>query len=326
MNAGFEEIIGIRGNSNLPSRFGLYLNDLPILSWPTIADYAPSGKSAEDFFNDTYEVSVNDVIGKTGSELSRYFETNNVIDYCQAGRYNDVLTFNTASNVWRGIKITQNNRPGCFNPDPVACIVVNDFDYCGNTSGSIDFRVRDINGNLWTKTYAGYVAGTVITVNVGIKSRQKFVYVESNNNLIATAKSKVGSCPGGCTVTSVGNNLKMEGFNGTTTGSEAYGLIVRASLVCDEEKLNTLFVESYPWRQALLYQLAGNILAHSIVPTTRTTPANIRQLEERQEQRNEWDKQVNTHLKKFREGSVDLMRKLSNKTGCITCTGGYFVG
>ena len=127
-------------------------------------------------------------------------------------------------------------------------------------------------------------------------------------------------------VTSAGNNMKAEGFNGTNTGSEAYGFIGRATLVCDEAKLNCWLQESHAWRQALLYQMALNILSHSIVPTTRTNPANIRQLDERQAQKEEWLIRVNTHLKNFREGSVDLMRKLTTKTGCIVCNGGHYVG
>lgn len=325
MNPGFEEIIGIRGNANLISRYGLYLDDLPMMAWATIADYAPQGKSAEDFFAHCYEVSVNDVISRASQELSKYFQSNNSIDYVQAGRYDDTPLYNTALNAWRGVKITQNRRPGCHDADPLAGINVPEFDFLCNTTGNVSFRVRDINGNLWTKTIA-CTAGQIITIPVNVRSLQKFVYIESNNNGVLTAKSKVGNCPGGCSVTSAGNNLKMEGFNGTNTGSEAFGIIARATLVCDEAKLNCWLQESHAWRQALLYQMAVNVLSHSVVSTTRTNPGTTRQLSEREAQREEWQIRVNTHLKIFREGSVDLMRKLTTKTGCIICNGGHYVG
>lgn len=326
MNECFQNIIGIRANTAFPSDYACYVDSLPIVNWKFIADTAPEGLSGADHFSNTLEVAVNDIIGKVQGAVMPYFAFNNAIDFIQSGKYKDTPTYNTAFSGWRGQRLSQQNRRGCHNADLLGSIYISDFDYLGNTSGTIDFRMRDINGIIWTKQITGYVAGELITVQVNKSSRHKFVYIESNNTGIATANTKLGNCPGGCHVMSAASNIRADGFNGTSTGTEGFGIIVRASLVCDQERLNCMFRELPDWRQALLYQVAYNLLDHSIVPGSRTNPNAIRQLEDRKEQLVAWEIKIRTYLKQFRESGVKWMQTMQNKSGCITCTGGKYVG
>jgi hypothetical protein len=322
----FNNIIGVRNNANLTSTKGLYVNSLPVLSWQFITDIMPSDyANAEEFFTSVYGVAVNDILSKTQSYMSAHFVLADGIDSIPSNSSSyRVGTYLPAFNGWRGVRMSM-NRCHTGYKEEYGSIYISSFSFCCNNTASVNFRIRDEFGNKWTGTVA-MIAGEPQDIQVMQRFDSNIIYLESDNTGISVLSTRTGRCPSGCHVNSVLNTMGLDGFNGTQTGTEAYGIIVGAQLVCSLQKISTAFIESHEWCQALLYQTAYNLLQHSIVPTTRTNPSSIRQLEERKEMLDEWEKQVNKNMKSFRDNASKLVQQMSRKSSCIICSGGYYVG
>jgi len=321
------DIIGVRDVANLPSKKGLYVNTLPAMSWSFINQIVPEDyDNADEFFNAVYNQSINDIQSKTVSHLQSYFVLSDSIDILPANISRPVeAQYNTAFSGWRGVRI-QSERCNGKIIDEYGSIFISEFTfYPGNYTGSVDFRLRTQYGNIWTETVA-VTAFQPITINLETITHEPFVYLESDNTGIPTQSVKIGGCARGCHGKSALGMLGIDGFNGTNTNHEAYGIVVKAQMVCSIDKLACAFVESHSWCQALLYQVAYNLLNHSLIPVGRTTPATTRQLEERKEMLNKWEKQINRNLKQFRDTATAVIQKMRNQTKCIICTGGFYVG
>ncbi len=318
MNACFANIIGLRGSATLTSRYGLYLNNLPILTTQFINDCLPGDFSTvDDFISAVIENSVSEVVAGTIDTMAVYFSSGTVIDNIIPGSYGNTIQYNTSYAGYRGIKVDVLNRPTSSQRDPFARVCVQSFRFLSNYTGNVPFRVRDSKGTIWSQTVA-VQAGVVSEIQVNASTDSPNVYIEADNSGVATAKTKMGTCPGGCVCYSHNRMLSAYGWDGNKVIGEGYGIIPNIVYVCDSDQLACAMTTSDAWRQALLYTCAKNLLEFGTV-TERKGASIMRQQEDKSEQRNIWSNRAKKHINIFVENSLQMMQSLQRQSSCITC-------
>jgi hypothetical protein len=314
-------IIGSRKTEwNLPSDFGLYIEQLPMVSQvELIAIRTPDYANDADYVQDMINFSMSNIVSNLSQWLIQSFRQNSILDRVKIGKLpkDGAITYNTVNPSNRGIKIYN------VRQDTFGIINVGAVRFLCNTNGSVTLTITDNVGNSQTYTETA-VAGQILEFHTAFSTDGNLVTVTVDNTAIATANIEVAECCGRNYRMSNSEFFRVEGYDGSSTAvNNTFGIMADITYQCDQKLIACLFRNSVAFQQACLYRF-GVDYCDQVATTTRKNPMTIHRTDEDIDlQRGKFEVQLNQSLEMIR---VEAQRMLRNpKTPCISCNGTRYV-
>jgi len=315
------KIIGSRkADWNLPSDFGLYIEQLPMVTQAElIAIRTPDYSNDAVFVQDMINFSMSNIVSNLSQWLIQQFRQGSILDRVKVGELprSGVVAYNLVNASNRGIKIHN------IRQDTFGIINVGAVRFLCNTNGSVTLTISDNLGQTETYTETA-VAGEVVEFHTAFSSDGNLITITTDNTAIATANLEVAECCGRNYRMSYQNLFRVNGYDGTAISvNNTFGIMADITYQCDQKLIACLFRNSVAFQQACLYRF-GIDYCDQIATTTRKNPLTIhRTAEDIDLQRAKFETQLNQNLEMIR---VEAQRMLRNpKTPCISCNGTRYV-
>lgn len=225
-NNCFDNFIGIKCLSQTAPKSGLYIDDLQGINLRFAADVADSGYiSGTAMVENKINIATQIVMDEIARFAMPYFRMNSLIDEILAGEYQNGIT--TAAPLMRGVRITtRESRLIRIRVQSVE-IRIQETNFTGTieivdgpNSASFPFTT-DANGR--AQVFPNYLSSTAE------------IYVLSDNTNINPQKTKI---KGSCNCSSKKSQFMIaNGWTGSTTSSDSFGLVVQAVAECDQNQI-----------------------------------------------------------------------------------------
>lgn len=225
-NNCFDNFIGIKCLSQSAPKSGLYIDDLQGINLRFAADVADSGYiSGTAMVENKINIATQIVMDEIARFAMPYFRMNSLIDEILAGEYQNGIT--TAAPLMRGVRITtRESRLIRIRVQSVE-IRIQETNFTGTieivdgpNSASFAFTT-DANGR--AQIFPNYLSSTAE------------IYVLSDNTNINPQKTKI---KGSCNCSSKKSQFMIaNGWTGSTTSSDSFGLVVQAVAECDQNQI-----------------------------------------------------------------------------------------
>ena len=251
MAACFENFIGIRCVSQTAPKSGLFIDDLEGINLRFAADVADSSFSSgvqlvESKIRFATQLVLNDIARFT----IPFFRMNSIVDELVVGEWKN--TFLTPDPSDRGVRITtresrllrvrvQSVQIRIMEPNFIGQIKIVD----GTQVATFDFET-DANGN--AEVFPNYLSQTAE------------IYVVQDNTAINPNNTMV---KGGCSCSSKKSEFMIaNGWNGVTTTTTSFGLVVQANAECSTDEIGCVLAQKI--RFAVLYRAGIEIIKEAI--------------------------------------------------------------
>jgi hypothetical protein len=225
--------IGIRGgcDTSAPSS-GLYINDLPGISLRLAANLADEDTiRGTELLRNVESQAIRSVWVDVKNKLSEYIEIGKLISQKQYGKHyvEDTTTYLAPVAAEVGVRFRK------YNCDPYTGIKINYVDIRVNSdvSGKV-LKITD--GCTVTEYPFDAVSCQIVRIqtNYTALTDEVFVAVDASDLALEDMSLLSGcQCHGSCRCNG-GACVTAEGWNGTTTTSQAYGMAIMAQCVCED--------------------------------------------------------------------------------------------
>jgi hypothetical protein len=225
-NSCFENFIGIKCLSQNAPKSGLYIDDLQGINLRFAADVADSGYiSGAAMVENKINIATQIVMDEIARFSMPFFRMNSLIDEILVGEYQP--GFNGSAAFMRGARITtRESRLIRIRVQSVE-IRIQETNYSGNVEivDGVDFAVfpftTDANGR--ALIYPNYLSSTAE------------IFIVADNTNINPQKTKI---KGSCNCSSKKSQFMIaNGWTGTTTSSDSFGLVIQAVAECDQNQI-----------------------------------------------------------------------------------------
>lgn len=318
--ACLSKIIGSRKSDwNLPSDFGLYVEQLPGVTQSELMSIrTPDYANDADFVTDMINFSMTNIVQNLSQWLIQNFRQGSIIDRAVVGKIplGKQLTYNALAPVSRGVKLLRTNS------DFYGKLVIGRIEFIANTTGTVTITVTDNIGQIQTYT-DNAVAGVPLLIQTNFQTQGSLVTVLVDNTAIATAELDVADCCGYSYSMSNNKGWRVEGFDGVGQSKQTYGLRFEFTYECDQTQIACLFRNSFTFQQACLYRF-GVDYCDQLATTPRKNPATIhRTAESIAEMRLRFETEMERSLEMIRIEAQQMLSKPN--TVCIACNGTRYV-
>lgn len=304
------DIVGSREPlNNLPSAFGLYVEQHPGISAQMISAITPTDYlNSALWLKDIFENATNEFISELEEEFRPRFRFNGMLDGFSNGRTpKSMPVYKTASAFNRGIRYRRNN------PDVFGLFVVNKVNVLISNTGEFTLNITDSNGFNQDYPFIS-IGGTFTEVVVDYRSDAGEIFITLNptgtglmppETLPAdlTLQDGCGSCHH-----IDGDNWRAEGWDGEKTANSTFGIQAVVVVRCDENQIACMFRENRKFQQALWYKFGATLLTHAIF-SDRANPKTIHKVEQNEINRQEMEDKMDDLLVSLRETSIPFLAK-----------------
>lgn len=307
----FENFIGIKCVSTSAPKSGLYIDDLEGINLRFAADVADSGfTSGINLIQSKISFATQLVLDEIAKFASPYFRINSLIDELKVGDWATPLTYLTPSAVDRGIRITTRESRMLRIRVQSVQIRIQQTAFTGNIEINDGIFVQqypfttDANG--FAEIFPDYLSDTAE------------IYVTTDNTSINPVNTKVkSSC--NCS-TAKSRFLSGNGWNGNSTSSSSFGLVVQAVAECSSDEIACLLAQKI--RFPVLYKSGIEIVKEAIT-TDRLNSVTLLDSDKCEFMLNEFEKQYQSHFDTAVKSLPSLFSRMDDI--CVVCNQSRFV-
>lgn len=308
-NNCFENFIGIKCLSQSAPKSGLYIDDLQGINLRFAADVADSGYiSGAAMVENKINIATQIVMDEIARFAMPYFRMNSLIDEILAGEYQNGIT--TAAPLMRGVRITtRESRLIRIRVQSVE-IRIQETNFTGTieivdgpNSGTFPFTT-DSNGR--AQIFPNYLSSTAE------------IYVLSDNTNINPQKTKI---KGSCNCSSKKSQFMIaNGWTGSTTSSDSFGLVVQAVAECDQNQIACML--SQKLRFPIWYRAGIEIVTEALT-TDRLNSVTLLDKEKCQFLLDLFGQEYDKTMKSAMEQLPDFFSRLDDI--CVVCNQSRYV-
>jgi hypothetical protein len=309
-----KNILGYNGCHN-PINAKIYLESLPGFGITTVSKIKRKEETEIEFMNRTIQVAIEEINDSLKAELYPYFSVNENLRFIEFGKFLD-NSYNSAYVGDRGVKISTTKKD-------LQKIFVESVLLKFNNSGTTNVKV--IDGSLITTFIVTLTANVETELILNYTAITDNVYLLVDNTLFIPSKGefhkdkKTGCCGGGGYYDIGDSKINLNGWNGTNTDSNIYGIQPKVTMMCVYDDLWCNFVQTTNLKQ--LYKNAyGIVYANEIIQTNSSDAIVIYGGREKaREQIDLLTWELDRKKKTFVSAIFETMKRMN--TDCITCRG-----
>jgi hypothetical protein len=307
----FENFIGLKCVSTSTPKSGLFIDDLEGINLRFAADVADSGfTSGINLIQSKIAFATQLVLDEISRFATPYFRMNSLIDELKVGEWSTPLTYLTPSAFDKGLRIrTRESRMLRIRIQSVQ-IRLQEVNFSGNImiedgifSSSFPFTT-DADG--FAEIFPNYLSDT------------SEVYVVTDNTSINPVNTKVkSSC--NCS-TAKSRFLTANGWNGTSTSSTSFGLVVHAVAECSSDEIACILAQKI--RFPILYK-SGIEIVKEAMTTDRLNSVTLLDSEKCEFMLQEFQTQYEQHFQTTIKSLPSLFTRMDDV--CVVCNQSRFV-
>jgi hypothetical protein len=307
----FENFIGLKCVSTSTPKSGLYIDDLEGINLRFAADVADSGfMSGINLIQSKIAFATQLVLDEIARYATPYFRMNSLIDELKVGDWSTPLTYLTPSAFDKGVRITTRESRMLRIRIQSVQIRIQETNFSGNIliedgifTNQFPFTT-DSDG--FAEIFPNYLSDTAE------------VYVVTDNTSINPVNTKVkSSC--NCS-TAKSRFLSANGWNGSSTSSTSFGLVVYAVAECSSDEIACILAQKI--RFPILYKSGIEIVKEAIT-TDRLNSVTLLDSDKCEFMLQEFEKQYEQHLQTTIKSLPSLFSRMDDV--CIVCNQSRFV-
>lgn len=259
-----KNILGYNGCPTLIKPL-IYLEELAGFNMLTVSKIKQKTETETEFMNRTIQTAINEVNDNLKADLYPYFNISENLKFIEYGQFKDNEYFSTLV-ADRGVKISTNNKD-------LQKLFIESVLLKFNNSGT--FNVKILDGPVTTTFLATVTVGIETELILNYTATYNNIYILVDNSLFEPSKgtyhkTKAGS---GCCGSNNGyyevenTKLEIQGWNGTNTDNNVYGIQPKVTIMCVFDSLWCNFVQTTNLKQ--LYKMNyGIVYAQEIIQTS----------------------------------------------------------
>lgn len=307
----FENFIGLKCISTTTPKSGLYIDDLEGINLRFAADVADSGfTSGINLIQSKINFSTQIVLDEIAKFASPYFRINSLIDELKVGDWISPVQYLSPSPADKGVRITTRESRMLRIRVQSVQIRIQEVAFSGNLT--IEDGIFSTNYPFTTdadgfaEVFPNYLSDTAE------------IYIVIDNSLISPLNTKVkSSC--NCS-TAKSRFLSANGWNGSSTSSTSFGLVVQAVAECSPDEIACILAQKI--RFPILYK-SGIEIVKEAMTTDRLNSVTLLDSDKCEFMLNEFEKQYQSHFETTIKSLPSLFSRMDDI--CVVCNQSRFV-
>jgi hypothetical protein len=307
----FENFIGIKCVSTSTPKSGLYVDDLEGINLRFAADVADSGfTSGINLIQSKISFATQIVLDEIAKFASPYFRMNSLIDELKVGDWVSPVSYLSPAAANKGVRITTRESRMLRIRVQSVQIRIQQPAFTGNIEINDGIFVQqypfttDVDG--FAEIYPNYLSDTAE------------IYIVTSNTLINPLNTKVkSSC--NCS-TAKSRFLSANGWNGSSTSSTSFGLVVQAVAECSPDEIACLLAQRL--RFPILYKSGIEIVKEALT-TDRLNSVTLLDSDKCEFMLTEFEKQYQSHFETTIKSLPSLFSRMDDI--CVVCNQSRFV-